>query len=186
MFAAVYVAATLLATFAHGLTIDISSRQVVPDNAPTVSTQIHPFGVVGKCLSVKGNVMENGTPVQIFDCNGSSGQNWSIVKGQTKVQLAGTNFCLDAGSEPASGVALKIWTCYDNLPAQNWWFTNDNRIAVYNKGKHRMTFLPGQCMDFKDGSFTNSNTVQTWKCTDNNTNQEWSLASVKSGTSSAA
>lgn len=172
MFVAVYVAATLLATLAQGLTIDISSRQVAAGNASTISTQIHPFGVVGKCLNVKGNVTANGTPVQVFDCNGSSGQNWSIVKGQTKVQLAGTNFCLDAGSKPASGVALKIWTCYDSLPAQDWWFTNDSRIAVTNKG---------QCMDFKDGLFTNNNTVQTWKCTDNNTNQVWSLASVTSG-----
>ncbi|KAF4604588.1 hypothetical protein EYR40_003362 [Pleurotus pulmonarius] len=172
MFVSVYIAAAFIATCAHGLTIDLASRQAAATNGSSVSTQIHPYGVVGKCLNVKGDAMANGTPVELFDCNGSVGQNWSIVKGQTKVQLAGTNFCLDAGSEPADGVALKIWTCYDNLPAQDWWYTNDSRIAVTSKG---------QCMDFRDGLFVNNNTVQTWKCTDNNTNQVWSLASTASG-----
>ena len=29
---------------------------------------------------------------------------------------------------------MKIWQCYDNLPAQAWYYTNDNRIAVTGKG----------------------------------------------------
>jgi len=28
------------------------------------------------------------------------------------------DFCLDAGSSPGNGALMKIWTCYDNLPAQ--------------------------------------------------------------------
>jgi hypothetical protein len=33
-----------------------------------------------------------------YDCNGTPAQNWLFTRGSTKVQLAGTNFCLDAGS----------------------------------------------------------------------------------------
>jgi len=33
-----------------------------------------------------------------YGCNGSQAQRWVINKGSTKVQLAGTNFCLDAGT----------------------------------------------------------------------------------------
>ena len=29
---------------------------------------------------------------------------------------------------------MKIWTCYDNLKAQKWFYTNDNRIALENQG----------------------------------------------------
>ena len=32
-----------------------------------------------------------------YDCNGNQAQRWIIKRGSTKVQLAGTNFCLDAG-----------------------------------------------------------------------------------------
>ncbi|KAF6746666.1 G-X-X-X-Q-X-W domain-containing protein [Ephemerocybe angulata] len=97
---------------------------------------IHPgySGQNTKCLDVRGGTLENGTPVQIYECNGSAAQNWQLVRGSTKVKLGGTNFCLDAGSSPANGVGLKIWQCYDNLPAQQWYFTDDNRIALEGQG----------------------------------------------------
>jgi len=87
-----------------------------------------------------------------YDCNGTKAQKWVINRGDTKVRVAGTDFCLDAGSrafcvfvlpyvlfiparrrplliicsaillltDPTSGVRMKIWKCYDNLPAQAW------------------------------------------------------------------
>ena len=33
-----------------------------------------------------------------YDCNGTQAQRWIINRGSTKVQIAGTNFCLDAGT----------------------------------------------------------------------------------------
>jgi len=33
-----------------------------------------------------------------YDCNGTPAQKWIIQSGSTKVQLAGTNYCLDAGA----------------------------------------------------------------------------------------
>ncbi|KAL0953322.1 hypothetical protein HGRIS_004567 [Hohenbuehelia grisea] len=59
---------------------------------------------------------------------------------------------------------MKIWTCYDDLPAQAWYYTADRRTAVTGKG---------QCLDLTNGSLKNGNRVQTWKCTDRNTNQIW-------------
>jgi len=34
----------------------------------------------------------------------------------------------------SSGVGMKIWTCYDNLPAQSWNYTSDNRMKLANQG----------------------------------------------------
>ncbi|RDB19628.1 Extracellular exo-alpha-L-arabinofuranosidase [Hypsizygus marmoreus] len=117
-----------------------------------------------KCLDVRGNVQANGTPVQIYDCNGSGAQRWSILRGNTTVRLSGTDFCLDAGSTPGNGIGMKIWKCYDNLPAQQWYYTDDNRIALAGKGL---------CLDLTNGVLINGNKVQTWQCTDNNPNQVW-------------
>lgn len=93
--------------------------------------------------------------VPSYDCNGTAAQKWLIRRGATKVQLAGTNFCLDAGSSksyiqhawllpdsdrsspiagPANGVGLKIWQCFDNLPAQQWNYSNDNHITLVGTG----------------------------------------------------
>ena len=33
-----------------------------------------------------------------YDCNGTNAQKWSINSATTAVQVAGTNYCLDAGS----------------------------------------------------------------------------------------
>ncbi|KAF8988418.1 ricin B lectin domain-containing protein, partial [Cyathus striatus] len=109
-----------------------------------------------------GAVYANGTPVQIYDCNGTPAQSWSINRGSTQIRVAGTSYCLDAGSSPANGVGMKIWTCYDNLPAQTWTYTTSNTIALS---------VQGQCLDLTNGSLTNGNQVQTWQCTASNTNQ---------------
>jgi hypothetical protein len=90
-----------------------------------------------------------------YDCNGTKAQKWVINHANTKVRVAGTNFCLDAGTriiiifwlfrllmhlniplriDPTSGVGMKIWQCFDGLPAQAWYYTNDNRIALTDRG----------------------------------------------------
>jgi hypothetical protein len=130
---------------------------------------LHPNGNARKCLDVRGAIFENGTPVQIYDCNQTPAQQWFIRRGSTKVRVAWTNFCLDAGSTPADGVGLKIWECFDNLPAQEWFYTDDFRIALEGWGL---------CTDLPDGDLTNGNQVETWKCTDFNANQIWTLAAL--------
>ncbi|KAH6885095.1 carbohydrate-binding module family 13 protein [Coprinopsis sp. MPI-PUGE-AT-0042] len=129
---------------------------------------IHPGGgkaIPGQCLDVRGAVFANGTPVQIYDCNGTPAQNWTINHGPTKIQLAGTSFCMDAGSSPGNGVGLKIWQCYDGLPAQQWFVTDDYRIALEGQGL---------CLDRPDGT-TNSVQIQTWQCTDDKHSQVFTL-----------
>lgn len=37
---------------------------------------------------------------------------------------------------------MKIWQCYDNLPAQQWFYTGDNRVALTNRGL---------CLDLTNG-----------------------------------
>ncbi|KAF9495580.1 hypothetical protein BDN71DRAFT_1447228 [Pleurotus eryngii] len=63
-------------------------------------------------------------------------------------------------------VGMKIWECFDNLPAQQWFLTVDDRIALENQGL---------CLDLINGNVTNGNQVQTWQCTDNDINQAWLL-----------
>ena len=80
---------------------------------------------------------------------------------------------------------MKIWMCYDNLPAQQWFFTDDNRIALENQGlaftslsRLRLALTSasaGMCLDLTNGVLTNGNQVQTWQCTSGNNNQVWTV-----------
>jgi hypothetical protein len=79
-------------------------------NPPPVSYQIHPANYSGKCLDVKDGTFADGALVQLWDCNGKAQQQFALTTGSTKIQVAGTNFCLDFGSNPTSGTQVKIWT----------------------------------------------------------------------------
>ncbi|KAJ3525566.1 hypothetical protein NM688_g8384 [Phlebia brevispora] len=130
------------------------------------SHTIHPNGNPNKCLDVEGANYQNGTPVDIYDCNGTGAQNWVINSGTTAVQVAGTNYCLDAGSNPGDGTQMKIWECYSGLMQQTWYYTGDNRISLQGQG---------QCLDLTNGNSNDGNVMQIWECTNGNTNQIWTL-----------
>ncbi|KAF4604505.1 hypothetical protein EYR40_003279 [Pleurotus pulmonarius] len=120
-----------------GFTVTFCPSQGFPPDAHP----IHPIANRNKCLDVRGNVQSNGTAIQIFDCNGSAAQSWLISPGSTKVQLANTNFCLDAGPNPENGMGMKLFECFDNLPAQQWFLTDNNRIALENQGTLALLWL---------------------------------------------
>lgn len=143
-----------------------------PTPPPTSEgVQIHPNGNTGKCLDVGASTPSNGSPVDVYDCSSarSQQQSWTLARGSTQVQLAGTNFCLDATSgKPGDGQKMKIWQCYEGLAAQTWYYTDDNRIAVQDSGK---------CLDVTDGSTSNGNVMQVWSCSSGNNNQVWTTTS---------
>jgi len=92
---------------------------------------------------------------------------------------------LNTNPAPGNGVGLKIWQCYDNLPAQQWFYTDDNRIKLNAPGLSNPIYIfiissltaafLGQCVDLPNGVLTNSNRLQTWQCTAENNNQVWTL-----------
>lgn len=49
-----------------------------------------------------------------------------------RIQLMAKKKILD----PSNKTPMKIYTCYDNLPAQQWFYTNDKRIALEGQGKN--------------------------------------------------
>jgi hypothetical protein len=54
----------------------------------------------------------NGSPVQLFSCNGSGGQRWTPGANSSLVG-AQSGRCLDAsGGSSADGTQLIIWDCH--------------------------------------------------------------------------
>lgn len=131
--------------------------------------EIHPNGNPDKCLDVRGANFANGTLVQIYDCNGTPAQQWTIVRGTgTSIQAAGTTYCLDAGSGPQNRAQMGIWQCFNGRAAQAWDYTNGDHIELSTSG-------PGgkECLDLTDGNLENWSVVQIYQCLDQNTNQVW-------------
>lgn len=66
--------------------------------------------------------------------------------------------------DPTSGSKVKIWTCYPGLKQQQWYYTNDNRLALTGQGL---------CLDLPSGNTANFQQLQVWACGNGNANQEW-------------
>jgi hypothetical protein len=64
----------------------------------------------------------DGTPIQLYDCNGTAAQKWTVTAAHDIVNPA-ANKCLDAtGNSSANGTRLQIWTC-GGTANQKWTVT---------------------------------------------------------------
>lgn len=111
----------------------------------------------GKCLDVQGGGKTNGTPVQIYTCNGSAAQQWQIFGYPHGYALFNVNAqkCLDVQSGSATnGTKIQIWTC-NNTAAQQWKF--DVRAASELRNS-----ATDKCLDLH--KFDNGYDSWQWDC----------------------
>ncbi|NEA33893.1 family 16 glycosylhydrolase [Streptomyces sp. SID13031] len=117
---------------------------------------------LGKCMDVAGANPADGTPVQLYDCNGSTAQQWTRP-GDGTIRALGK--CLDvAGGATADGTKLQIAGCSGNAAQQ---FTYSGAQDLVNPQANK-------CVDIPSGSTTNGNRLQIWTCNGSSA-QKWTL-----------
>ncbi|MEU5184165.1 ricin-type beta-trefoil lectin domain protein [Streptomyces longwoodensis] len=120
-------------------------------------------GLAGKCLDVAGGAAANGTAVQLYDCNGSAAQRWT-VQPDGSVQALGK--CLDVVSaSTADGAKVQLYDC-NGTGAQRWSY-NAATGDVVNTAANK-------CLDVTGNSSANGARAQIWSCT-GAANQKWAL-----------
>ncbi len=84
-------------------------------------------GLAGKCVDVAGANPANGTAVQLYDCNGTTAQKWTVGSDGT-VRALGK--CLDVvGNGTADGSKVQLWDCTGG-PNQKWTVTGARDIVT--------------------------------------------------------
>ncbi|MEU2058256.1 RICIN domain-containing protein, partial [Streptomyces bungoensis] len=82
-------------------------------------------GATGKCLDVQGGAKTNGTPVQVYTCNGGDAQRWQlwgVYDGHYTLRNVNSGKCLEvANGADANGTKIQIQTC-GSSKAQQWTF----------------------------------------------------------------
>ncbi|WP_229864388.1 ricin-type beta-trefoil lectin domain protein [Streptomyces djakartensis] len=114
-------------------------------------------GAKGNCLDVAGGKEANGTPVQIYTCNGGAAQQWTLEGNEDDLHLRNVNSfkCLDvAGNNSANGTKIQIYDCYKSK-GQSW--QGDVRAAGPLK-----SVSTGKCLDLS--AFTKSTDARLWDC----------------------
>ncbi|MGV9567088.1 ricin-type beta-trefoil lectin domain protein [Streptomyces sp. NPDC003480] len=104
-------------------------------------------GAAGKCLDVAGGGKTNGTPVQIYTCNGSDAQKWQLWGSENsgyRLMNPNSNMkCLDvAGASSADGAKIQVRDCATSK-AQFWAFDVRNPGALRNVATGKCLYLPG-------------------------------------------
>ena len=175
-----YRAATLNITL-HGAGNIISGFKLdgtttTADSVPTTLTGTHTIdialtggessavtGISGLCLDDRNASTANLNPIQIWSCNGSAAQQWSVVKGNNTLRVLGK--CLDvANAATADGSTVDLYNC-NGTGAQTWVPQSDGSLLNPNSSK---------CLDDPGGSTTAGTQLEIWDC-NGGANQHWAL-----------
>ncbi|MEU6860526.1 family 16 glycosylhydrolase [Glycomyces sp. NPDC046736] len=115
-------------------------------------------GLGGKCLDVEGAGTADGTPVQVYTCNGTNAQQWSTPGDGT---LRALGKCLDV-SGTGDGSPVRLWGC-NGSAAQQWAFSGANDIVNPQADK---------CLDIPWADASDGMNLQIATCSGNNA-QKW-------------
>ncbi|MCI3279331.1 ricin-type beta-trefoil lectin domain protein, partial [Streptomyces cylindrosporus] len=135
---------------------------------PAVAAEGRITGLAGKCVDVAGASSANGTAVQLYDCNGTSAQNWSNPGDGTLRALGKCLDVVDRGT--ADGAAVQLWDCSGGAN-QQWVVTAANDIVNPAANK---------CLDVRDNNSANGTRLQIWTCA-GTANQKWSAPASGGG-----
>jgi chitinase len=121
-------------------------------------------GYGGKCVDVASASSANGTAVQLYDCNGTAAQQWTVGSDGT---LRALGKCMDVtAAGTANGTQVQLYDC-NGTGAQQW--TKGSNGSLVNPAS-------GKCLDATGPSSANGTRLQIWSCT-GASNQQWTLPS---------
>ncbi|WP_410597259.1 RICIN domain-containing protein [Amycolatopsis sp. lyj-23] len=113
-----------------------------------------------KCLDDYTASSTAGAVVDIWDCNGSPAQQWTV--GNSAVTING--LCLDVvGNATANGSAVDLWTC-NGGGNQQWTVSNGTLVNPAS----------GRCLDIPGFATANGTALDIWDC-NGGANQKWNF-----------
>ncbi|WP_211244009.1 ricin-type beta-trefoil lectin domain protein [Actinospica robiniae] len=119
-------------------------------------------GYQGLCLDDRSASTALYNPVQVYTCNGTAAQQWSVVQAGSLIKVFG--MCLDVDAAgTADGTKVDLYTC-NGTGSQV--FIPESNGELYNPQSNK-------CLD--DTAYGGSGTqLQIWDCADT-ANQQWKL-----------
>jgi hypothetical protein len=119
-------------------------------------------GYQGLCVDVRAANSADFTPVQVYTCNGTNAQQWTVVQAGSTLRALGK--CMDInGGGTADGTTVDLYDC-NSTGAQV--FIPESNGELYNPQSNK-------CLD--DTNFGGAGTqLQIWDCNDG-ANQQWHL-----------
>ncbi|MEH0928985.1 glycosyl hydrolase family 18 protein [Micromonospora sp. CPCC 205558] len=119
-------------------------------------------GIGGKCVDVASASTANGAAIQLWTCNGTNAQTWTVASDST---LRALGKCADITSGgTANGTKVQLWDC-NGSGAQVWQAQSNGTLRNPQSNK---------CLDATDNSSADGTRLQIWDCFAG-ANQRWTL-----------
>jgi Ricin-type beta-trefoil lectin domain len=120
-------------------------------------------GYGGLCVDDRSSVTTNFNPIQIWGCNNSGAQQWTVVQAGSTLHVLGK--CMDINNGgTANGTAVDLYDC-NNTGSQVFIPRSDG--SLYNPQS-------GRCLDDTGWSTSAGTQLEIWDCT-GGANQKWNL-----------
>jgi hypothetical protein len=120
------------------------------------------LGVAGKCVDVSGAHAANGAAIQLYTCNGTDAQRWTVGTDGT---LKALGKCADVtAASPANGAKVQLYDC-NGTGAQVWQHQPNGTLRNPQSNK---------CLDATDNTSADGTPLQIWDCY-GGANQLWRL-----------
>jgi glucose/arabinose dehydrogenase len=119
-------------------------------------------GVASKCVDVAGSATADGTKIQLYTCNGTAAQTWTV----TAATLRALGKCMDiAGGAVAAGTRVQLWTC-NGTGAQTWAGQADGTVRNPQSGR---------CLESQGGATADGTQLIIADCNAASAAQRWTL-----------
>lgn len=119
-------------------------------------------GITGKCADDSARGTADGTHIQLWDCNGTVAQQFTV---NTDGSLGVMGGCMDVQSGgTADGTLVQLYQC-NGTAAQKWTQQADGSLVNPQSGK---------CLDDPGSTTTNGTQLQIYACNGSNA-QKWRL-----------
>jgi beta-glucosidase len=116
----------------------------------------------GLCVDVHSAATANGTAIQLYQCNGTNAQDWTVATGGA---LQSLGKCMDVtGAGTANGVKIQLYDC-NGSGAQVWQPQSNGSL---------LNPASGRCLDDPSAATTNGTQLQIYDC-NGSAGQRWTL-----------
>ncbi|WP_410638562.1 non-reducing end alpha-L-arabinofuranosidase family hydrolase [Amycolatopsis sp. lyj-346] len=149
----------LIAVLAAGATVAVTALFGANAAQADVTGALRGVGS-GRCLDVANSSQADGALLQIYDCSGGAGQQWTSTNSGQLTVFGGK--CLDVPGSATAGTRVQIWTCHGGAN-QQWRVNADGSVAGVQSGL---------CLDVTGAGTANGTAVALWTC-HGGTNQKW-------------
>ena len=119
-------------------------------------------GYGGKCVADVGPIAHSGNPVELWTCNGTSGQKWTIEP--DSALRVGGNCMTVVGTRTANGTQVNVVPC-NGTWQQAWSHPSNGELVDPHSGR---------CLTDPGNRTANGTQLVLWSCTDA-ANQRWSI-----------